>query len=143
MHSLVSIIIGIFLGGHSQRRGHSVKDSTDVLPRSLFGRDLTDDDIVGTLDCEIDLDRAYSVPATYRSANKLGLKFTSSQTRTKCSAFIDNKANFEPAADQEVVETIGVKRVYWKRKKFPLSSCPGGRHMYVYFYFMAARNGLG
>ena len=96
-----------------------------ILLRSLFGRDLNDEDIVGTLDCEIHLDRAY------RSANKLGRKIISSQKRTKSSAFIDNKANFEPAEDQKVVETIGIKCVYWKRKKLPLSSCPGGRQMYI------------
>jgi hypothetical protein len=76
MHSQVSVITGLFLGGYVQTLDDTTDDCTKELVRGLYGRDLNERTVVKLEGTHYDVDRGYSGIQAYKTLSKYSVTVT-------------------------------------------------------------------
>ena len=138
MHVLVCVTTGLFLGGHLQQQNGSALKSTRKLISALAGPEAEGESF--QLKNTIDADRAYCTNDFLEYATRHSVKVTGAKKRGTTNPYVDKNTS-RPTSTQVLLDNVGTKRTWWKRRKLPRECWPSSTPQYE--YFMACRTGLG
>ncbi|ETO85168.1 hypothetical protein, variant [Phytophthora nicotianae P1976] len=133
-HGIVSLVTGIFLGGHVANRGESTVDIVRLLQRALCGAPTESQiHLPGVLHA---LDRGYQSLAVNKQIINVGGSIVGTHKRTGKFPFTHGKAATQ---HQKLVQMKGERCAFWATQRLPTVRGTLSKHAHA----LAYRNGLG